>query len=864
MSPPWATDEQTKFLNGWMGDFISWQGDGKLHLFLVPMFEAWFSRWPKHAGLGLPLPSDRTAFALTQEELVVLGAAIVSRQGVSIRVQFDGLGADANWQRLENWFQYRRKKIRNANTPAASATTVVLRSMFKELVPKCRCMHQAIKIFQKRNPEPIHMALDEAGYNMVSADGDRLSRSERMRIRKRVANALWAEADTAEVKAVKAEVEEEKREIREEDEALEASIPKKQMPRDLQNGIDILDQVYTDVHKATYNAAGWVGMSIMGGPNPRMGGELSMKIQERAERALPARPAAADGPRVDRDMGVLEPAPKTKTTKTKSKKKKVAKAAAMAGAAQRIAVDSPQPDLTQLTPDGLVDVPSPAVAAQAPVPSFSAEDPSFAIAFDDNLHLGRGFDNSSLPNDSTDDEDPFGMDAALTQLLPTPPPTFNPWPTGMPPLPSPATAIAIALVERGIPSDATMAIDPRLTRGAPWTSPPTVSSPTLQMTRPKPRPSYQGASHASSGGLDAAVPLAMTNVVGFHFPAVSTPSSTGTFDRPSTLFQVFGRSVPAAAAPSLFPLPVMPKRSHGPLPAPGFASRSAQALASIIGASPHVFTGHAPPPPPPPPLAPFVANGGVTSTATDNMDAMPTVPMLKPAVSLPGSRSHIKPPGVGKKEVSGDAKKKQAAVAVKKKEVVAMKKREMDEVAGRKREEVAAAVLKEVEVAWREAEAEAESDAGGRAGVPLPVSVIADAPLLTDASNARHPARARKATRFIDGSEVALPVKGMCGVKKTDTAPEAALMGAKRKRVDENVGENAKSCSTGLQHSQHFYVCIFVIVDCYSELRKRTLLNAAPSALRCGITAITGSRAAQRRWVNQGVLDLWIVDSDVR
>jgi hypothetical protein len=36
--------------------------------------------------------------------------------------------------------------------------------------------------------------------------------------------------------------------------------------------------VYSDIHKATYDATKWVGMSIIGGPNPRMGGDLTVKM----------------------------------------------------------------------------------------------------------------------------------------------------------------------------------------------------------------------------------------------------------------------------------------------------------------------------------------------------------------------------------------------------------------------------------------------------------------------------------------------------------------------------------------------------------------------------------------------------------
>jgi hypothetical protein len=39
-----------------------------------------------------------------------------------------------------------------------------------------------------------------------------------------------------------------------------------------------LEGLFTKVHGAAYAASNWVGMTIVGGPNPRLGGELSMKM----------------------------------------------------------------------------------------------------------------------------------------------------------------------------------------------------------------------------------------------------------------------------------------------------------------------------------------------------------------------------------------------------------------------------------------------------------------------------------------------------------------------------------------------------------------------------------------------------------
>ncbi|KAJ6610569.1 hypothetical protein B0H10DRAFT_2224844 [Mycena sp. CBHHK59/15] len=49
-------------------------------------------------------------------------------------------------------------------------------------------------------------------------------------------------------------------------------------PQQYQDAIDSLGTVYRAVHEGTEDEAGWCGMTIMAGPNPRLGGDLSMKI----------------------------------------------------------------------------------------------------------------------------------------------------------------------------------------------------------------------------------------------------------------------------------------------------------------------------------------------------------------------------------------------------------------------------------------------------------------------------------------------------------------------------------------------------------------------------------------------------------
>jgi hypothetical protein len=70
-------------VDNWMSDFIQRQAEGKLHLFWPAMMEAWFKKYPAHGNLGYPLPTDKNKRLLTPDELVMLGAAIKVKRGVS-------------------------------------------------------------------------------------------------------------------------------------------------------------------------------------------------------------------------------------------------------------------------------------------------------------------------------------------------------------------------------------------------------------------------------------------------------------------------------------------------------------------------------------------------------------------------------------------------------------------------------------------------------------------------------------------------------------------------------------------------------------------------------------------------------------
>ncbi|KAJ7067683.1 hypothetical protein B0H15DRAFT_958209 [Mycena belliarum] len=275
--PPWATPEQLTWLHGWMADYITRQAQNKLHLFWPGMIEAWFRKFPEHQLLGLPMPNDADARALTDEEMSSLGAAI---------------------QKLENWFRYQRKKTRNASGAPSGVTTN--RRLFNIQPAKRRRAHQPIEVFQKRNKSKIQAALIDAGYDLLNeekmaedvedweneasetaAARIKSTKSKRMRLRTHVVAALFADISPDELDDIHAEIAREKAEIKAEEEAMEnldESVPRSRTPWELQDGVDQLDSVYKETHHAAHDTAGWVGMTILGGPNPRLGGRLTVKI----------------------------------------------------------------------------------------------------------------------------------------------------------------------------------------------------------------------------------------------------------------------------------------------------------------------------------------------------------------------------------------------------------------------------------------------------------------------------------------------------------------------------------------------------------------------------------------------------------
>ncbi|KAJ6547986.1 hypothetical protein DFH09DRAFT_1367118 [Mycena vulgaris] len=279
----WTTNYQLAYLNLQLPDFIRRQAQKKQHLFWGAMQEGWFSRFPERAALGLPLASDPAAPPLTAEESERLGTALVERK-----------------KQLKSWFIRERKKIRTGTAAPGKKLTPLAKALAKRTAPVGRRVHQAKEIFQIRNKDAIRTELTERGHDELneaarveartSSEPEtreeqdaavRMSRGERMRMRSGVVAELWANASAEEREAVRVEISREKAALAAEQRRVEERLGEqngKKTPEEYQDGVDGIDELFEEAHGLTIETSGWVGITLLGGPTPRLGGECTVKV----------------------------------------------------------------------------------------------------------------------------------------------------------------------------------------------------------------------------------------------------------------------------------------------------------------------------------------------------------------------------------------------------------------------------------------------------------------------------------------------------------------------------------------------------------------------------------------------------------
>ncbi|KAJ6626303.1 hypothetical protein B0H10DRAFT_2211191 [Mycena sp. CBHHK59/15] len=530
---------------------------------LAPVFEAWFSKFPMHAKLGLPIPTElEDSPVLTDAQLQVLGDAMTKQKKV----------CDASGAKSKTGFDIDGQGWRTLLKP----------TRFRR--------HQPIEIFQKRNKEPIREALTEAGFDGLNEE----------QVSKTMGIDDW-------------------------------SVPEDEpTPAEYQLAIDETGEVFHRVHELVSHKAGWKGFTIVGGPNPRLGGALSMKIicegvspagndfqaahasfeesvgipfQQWLKRVFPlaVRRARAvstpDDAGVDIDEDVVldedqqesQPAPKLKKPK-RMNKPKGKKAAEATPAAVTPAASTP----TDSSDSATIPVPTPAV-----MPALDSPRDIFDTNTSDSDETLFSSGNTSFHHM---DVDPSPLASARNTC----------WPEGMPPPTSPGTAAMAAMIERGgLPGGATYAIDPFLLT----TPSPTASAP----QRPCPQPAFKGAASATP------TQTRTHHVGGFNFPVLteSSPScsSSSSPSRMPFLFDAFRKNTAAPLAPAVVPSPYTPS----------------SALFQNTGATPFVWLGTSTASMHAAPLVGFTNMLPVVSTnavSVASANAAPVVSTNAPALSL--------------------------------------------------------------------------------------------------------------------------------------------------------------------------------------------------------------------------------------
>ncbi|KAK7046253.1 hypothetical protein R3P38DRAFT_3420860 [Favolaschia claudopus] len=274
----WATEDETALLESFWAEYITKQAENKLHVFWPLVREAFNRLSPPARRLGLPDHNDPKE-RLTEAELDALGTAIAERN-----------------QQIKDWYRNKTKKIRNG-AGFNTSTTSMVRKILKKNIDKRQRVHHGREVFAKRNAALIEAELDKAGYNDIragtsrrnadddsdddddsndsdaDADAGRKKKSQLMTLRGQVLSRLWGGASAEERVAVEAELNAEKEELKK-----PSTIEGSKDLYETQKSIDSLDGAMGQILGSVCRETGWGIFAIAAGPNPSLGGELSMKI----------------------------------------------------------------------------------------------------------------------------------------------------------------------------------------------------------------------------------------------------------------------------------------------------------------------------------------------------------------------------------------------------------------------------------------------------------------------------------------------------------------------------------------------------------------------------------------------------------
>ncbi|KAJ7234266.1 hypothetical protein C8J57DRAFT_1575395 [Mycena rebaudengoi] len=178
-------------------------------------------------------------------------------------------------------------KVGSVVTPSISSDSSLAGVLFAPGGPKRHRRHQAIEVYQKQHPERIRDTLKAAGYHQLNEENTsagtdldeagqtariKAAKALQMRMRTRLVEEMWDGESEQERErcTVLAEMEEV--------ETVPTHTEGERTPAEYQVAINELDAVMVKVHGAVDSMAGWKGFTVVGGPHPKFGGSMSVKI----------------------------------------------------------------------------------------------------------------------------------------------------------------------------------------------------------------------------------------------------------------------------------------------------------------------------------------------------------------------------------------------------------------------------------------------------------------------------------------------------------------------------------------------------------------------------------------------------------
>ncbi|KAJ6532322.1 hypothetical protein DFH09DRAFT_1326110 [Mycena vulgaris] len=271
--PPksWTTGEQTTWLQSYVGRYMQSKALGDQIDFFVKLDEAWFLKWPAEATCLLP--SRESGIVPTEEQTTQLATFLDQRK-----------------QQLRSWFRNHTKKARESGTKPVRKDDKqsILAALWKD--SKRHRDPQLLELWIKKYPDTVKAALQDAGYNTphaadikwVERDGELPAESAKRKVKEQAAARMkmWRavtqaayeaqgeavmkemEADLARIKALK----------------LDAKTMAKLTPELAKMSLEQLEGIIGQIHTLIMEKTGWVGFTMLGGPDPSAGGDLSCSV----------------------------------------------------------------------------------------------------------------------------------------------------------------------------------------------------------------------------------------------------------------------------------------------------------------------------------------------------------------------------------------------------------------------------------------------------------------------------------------------------------------------------------------------------------------------------------------------------------